>query len=468
MTAPAPAPCRLGELLASPPREDVVVAYDGGEARTWRDFLAHVAGLAARLDQAPRGRWLLGCESSYAFAVGLFALWAVDNVPVLPQNLQPGTVEELDGQFDGAVSEHALPELHVPRIDPLAASARPLPARTVGRSGVALELLTSGSTGQPKGVPKTLAQLENELQVLEATFGNRLAQATILSTVSHQHIYGLLYRILWPLCARRPFSSHRILFWPGLIEAMSRHAPACLVGTPTHFDTIVSLPPGALPAGHCSAVFSSGGPLKTSTSGAVEARLGHRPIEVFGSTETGGLGWRVQTDDPASEIWTPLAGVEITPAGAEGGLEASSPFILTSDGQRRTPLDDRGRVLPDGRFQISGRADRIVKVAEKRLSLDDMERRLAQHPAVARVALTVLDRGDRQAVAAAIVLTPAGATELKASGSLALQAALRRYLSAYFDPVLAPRAFHFADALPTDAQGKVTRIALARLFTIVD
>jgi acyl-coenzyme A synthetase/AMP-(fatty) acid ligase len=97
-----------------------------------------------------------------------------------------------------------------------------------------------------------------------------------------------------------------------------------------------------------------------------------------------------------------------------------------------------------------------------------MERRLAQHPAVARVALTVLDRGERQAVAAAIVLTPAGAAELEPSGSLALQAALRRYLSAYFDPVLAPRAFHFADGLPTDAQGKVTSVELARLFTTID
>ncbi|MCO6705214.1 AMP-dependent synthetase, partial [Streptomyces sp. CHB9.2] len=67
-------------------------------------------------------------------------------------------------------------------------------------------LSTSGSSGEPKLIAKQLFQLANEVAALECLWGASLGAATVLGSVSTQHIYGLLFRVLWPLCAGRPFA----------------------------------------------------------------------------------------------------------------------------------------------------------------------------------------------------------------------------------------------------------------------
>ena len=55
-----------------------------------------------------------------------------------------------------------------------------------------LYFYTSGSTGQPKKIPRSLQQLFNEVCGLDASF-DLPEQAIAIATVSHQHIYGLLF-----------------------------------------------------------------------------------------------------------------------------------------------------------------------------------------------------------------------------------------------------------------------------------
>jgi acyl-coenzyme A synthetase/AMP-(fatty) acid ligase len=464
---------RLADLLAAPHDDQlpVALATDGGDVRRWGDLRAHAAALAARLRAGRPGRWLLACDSSYAFAVGLLALWDAGQVAVLPQSLQPGVLGDVAPGCEGLVSDGDLLPGLLPRLDPLAERARPSAGRPFDRARLCVELLTSGSSGGRRAVGKTLAPLEREVEALEATFGGRVGGAAVLGTVSHQHIYGLLFRVLWPLAAGRPFAAERTLHWPALLDAMARHRRACLVGSPTHLAGLGALPPepSAGPRS-CAAVFSSGGPLPAATVAVVAARLGAPPVEVFGSTETGGLGWRVQAGgDGPVEPWTPLPGVSVT-AAAGGGerLLARSPWIQAPGARGRMILDDRGHALPDGRFTITGRADRVVKIAERRLSLDEMQAELARQPAVARAALLVLDdpgQAGRSTLGAAVVLEPEAAAELAAVGPHAMRTRLRAGLAARFDPVVLPRLFCFVDELPRDAQGKVTTATLAPLFT---
>ena len=68
---------------------------------------------------------------------------------------------------------------------------------------VGLVLFTSGSTGVPQAIPKKLSQMSREVATLETQFGELLGVADISTTVSHQHIYGLLFNVLWPLVAGR-------------------------------------------------------------------------------------------------------------------------------------------------------------------------------------------------------------------------------------------------------------------------
>jgi acyl-coenzyme A synthetase/AMP-(fatty) acid ligase len=68
-----------------------------------------------------------------------------------------------------------------------------------------LTLYTSGSSGAPKPIHKTLAQFNAEVHTLEAQWGALVGDATVLGSVPHHHIYGLLFRVFWPLAAGRAF-----------------------------------------------------------------------------------------------------------------------------------------------------------------------------------------------------------------------------------------------------------------------
>ncbi|MBL0059037.1 MAG: acyl-CoA synthetase [Elusimicrobia bacterium] len=329
--------------------------------------------------------------------------------------------------------------------------------RTRRETGV--ELRTSGSTGIRKRVFKPLTVLEAELSVLESTFGNELHGAGIVATVSPHHIYGLLFRILWPLCAGRPFLGETPLLWDDVLEAKSVFEKWLLVSSPAHLARVESLSSDA--ASGCRAVFSSGGALTPLEARQATKRLGTSVTEVFGSTETGGIGWRRQPGRKDSTHWTPLEGVQVneTPAGL---LQVSSPW---SGGVCLT--GDRGTVGSDGRFLHQGRADQIVKIAEKRVSLTEVEKRLMEHPWIDRaVALCAKPGATPRALNAGVSLSPSGRNALAREGRSRFSSTLRSALRRRLDDAAVPKYFRFLDRLPMDAQGKVSKEAVERLFLV--
>ena len=459
----------LADLLCRERAPGSVVAFSPGRRYDWAGFCGHVSILCGRLQGMPRGRWLLVCESSYDFAVGLFALWQTGNIAVLPPNSQPGSLEDIDDGLCGVVCDLPPRGGGKPWLSPVSvpgeAGRRWQP---LVRSGVCLELCTSGSTGERKRVAKTLSQLEDELAAQERTFGASLGDCAVVATVSHQHIYGLLHRLLWPLCAQRPFSSQTLAFWEEVVVVLRGQPAGCVVSSPTHLDRAGRDTAPAL-AG-CRAIFSAGGPLRRATAENIQRLTGCVPIEMFGSTETGGVGWRQQVSLGAGDEWRPFDGVEVSVVDAQAQpsrLRVRSPFALARPEDSYQLLGDLGEVLPDGRFRVCGRIDRIVKIAESRVSLDEMERRLALHPWVARAALVVLKGGKRiarESIGAVVVLRPGARDVLESKGRQALSREFRSCLRRHFAPATLPRFFRYLEELPYDAQGKITAQALRELF----
>jgi 3-hydroxymyristoyl/3-hydroxydecanoyl-(acyl carrier protein) dehydratase len=128
-------------------------------------------------------------------------------------------------------------------------------------------------------------------------------------------------------------------------------------------------------------------------------------------------------------------------------------------------MGDRAERLPDGSFRLLGRSDRTVKIGEKRLSLPEMEKDLAQHPALSEAALLVLPQASQPRVHAVVVLSEIGRALLIQAGRRALGRALAAHLAARWDAVLLPRVWRTVDALPRNAQGKLPVESLAALFT---
>ena len=435
----------LATLLTEGRSANHPVCHDGPRLVAWDEFSARVAARAARFSERSELRWLLSGDDALDFAVSLLALLHAGKQVVIPPNTQSGTLAQLAGAFDA-------------RADGAEHTAARLPLAPIAAPTAIIDLYTSGSTGAPKRIRKTLAQFDAEVAILEQLWGATLGQASVVASAPHHHIYGLLFRLLWPLSAGRPFDNVTCAHPDTLGERLALLRDCALVSSPAQLARLPELVPLASLQPVPKIIFSSGGPLSAAAA-AHYHRLGLAPVEVFGSTETGGIAWRRQQGQLDSESWTPFPGIEVDRQ-HDGALSLRSPF-LADDAPWR--MDDAIELLPAGRFRLCGRLDRIVKIEEKRLSLPDMEARLLDHPWVSQAALLALP-GRRQSVGAVVVLHDAGRQQLAAAGRRHTAQQLRQHLAAHFEAVLLPRRWRFPEQLPVDERGKLTREALRQLF----
>ncbi|MGL4223356.1 MAG: AMP-binding protein, partial [Shewanella sp.] len=199
----------LKNWLIQGPFAQQLISFNHHDIVTGALFTNQVAHFYEQLRQAPEQKWLLASDTSDLFAVGLCAALLAGKEIILPPNTQTGTLSELTHQFEGILSDKPLCESHAFILlnKELSLPTKPWPkSDTFGE----LVLFTSGSSGEPKAIRKSLRQLDAEVTVLEHTFAEHLPHCSVVSTVSHQHIYGLLFKILWPLAASRPFLSEQI------------------------------------------------------------------------------------------------------------------------------------------------------------------------------------------------------------------------------------------------------------------
>lgn len=127
-------------------------------------------------------------------------------------------------------------------------------------------------------------------------------------------------------------------------------------------------------------------------------------------------------------------------------------------------MGDQVELRENGLFRLLGRADTIVKVEGKRLSLTEMERRLSDHALVQDARLTVVATSKREEVGAVVVPSLAGSAWLEEKGKLAFNRELKDWLLQYFERPLLPRRWRYLAELPYNAQGKITAQALTQIL----
>lgn len=445
----------LDELLQADGER--IVAF-GAQGDVTLETLRHTAlTLAGQLQVGTTTRWALCMSDSYHFTVALLACALAGHQVALPGHLRVAALQELLEQeaFEGVICDEALslpcPEL---RVDNLAGDdAQPMSWHAPSLAPT-LTLYTSGSSGQPKAIPKPWSLIEAEVRVQGALWGAALTGARLFASVSHQHIYGLLFRILLPLSLGVPFARRQTDYpeqLPGQCQSW------VLISSPAFLSRLGE----ALNAPGCRWVASSGGPLAYEDARQCAARLGSLPVEIYGSSETGGIGWRQSRGPDCS--WTPFPGVEVG-CDERQALLLSSPFM-----DEPTPWRGSDRIAlcgEPGQFRLLGRLDRIIKVEEKRISLDEVEQRLLALDEVSDAAVLPLEQGGRQILGAALVLTPEGRASLARLGHGAFLLALRQRLRPWLEPVALPRSLRLFEALPLTGAGKRDGVALRRAFTL--
>jgi acyl-coenzyme A synthetase/AMP-(fatty) acid ligase len=429
----------LSTLLLSDRLPSHPIALRRGEVIDFGRFRADVSRTANALAGCQRAA--LFCQDSYNFVVGLFGLLHAGAAILLPPNGQPGTVTALSKRFDRLVGDEFLEGLAGGSMDLVS-----LPTEEP-----ILHFFTSGSTGEAKCVTKTLGMMERELAALEPVWSGD--DGPVLATVTHQHLYGLTFKIFLPLTSGRPFTTETHEVWETLLAALPHGAT--VISSPAHLSRLSGLAP--LPAlSRPSRILSAGAPLSAAAAAESAAILGCVPTEIFGSTETGVVSTRRQWI--GGEPWSLLPGVEMR-TDDDGRLFLRAPHIA---GSQWLATADRVSPLPGG-FHFRGRLDRVVKIEGKRIDLAEVELALLRQPWVEAAAVALLPDAPVR-LAAAIVPSRAGADQLAKLGAFRFGRLLRRELSDTQEAAAMPKLWRFVTALPVTAMGKRQNGDILALF----
>lgn len=432
------------------------VATQKGQHFTGSDLSQRVRQWHAVLASQPGSRWAVFHPDAFEFLSIVFALWSLQRTVCLPGDNRAGTVQRLQSRVDGFVGDFPdsvrLPE----EVD--ADGCESVCVNPLSLDFPALEIYTSGSTGEPKAITKTIHQLEAELESIE-TLWPSMPNVVVLGTVSHQHLYGLTFRVLRPFCSGQAFERFTCEYWEDVYHKGKCYPLVSLISSPSHLSR---LNPEILwdewTQKWCQ-VISSAAPLAREDSLLARQILGVPVHEIYGSSETGAIAWRTQQPDEAEARWRALPQVELS-ATENGTLSVQSPYLM---GQQPECLPDRVRFYPDDSFQLLGRTDRIVKVEGKRVSLTAFEHCLMALEWVKNAKALVLERR-RVETAAVVELTECGADQLKTRGRKWMIKQLKKKLGEQFEPVVVPRRWRFVAQMPYNQQGKLTLDAMKDLF----
>jgi acyl-CoA synthetase (AMP-forming)/AMP-acid ligase II len=345
-------------------------------------------------------------------------------------------------------------------------------------TGVAVEMLTSGTTGTPKRVPLTY---DTFLQVLvgakhyekDAATDVRLRSGIVIVNAPLVHVGGL-FRVLQCVNDGRSFcllERFRVDEW---VDAVRRHRPRTVSLVPAALRMVLDadLDPDDLSS--LRSVVSGTAPLSPDDADAFFARYGVPVIISYGATEFGGgvAGWNLADHEAWWEtkrgsVGRAHAGCELRVVDAETGeplgvddeglLEVRARQI--GDGREWTHTTDLARIDADGFLWILGRADQAIIRGGFKVLPETVKTALESDPRV--LGASVVGRDDDRLGA-----VPVAAVELRAGvGTVTpdeLVDAAAKVLARYE----LPDELRIVDTLPRTPSGKVDLTAVRDLFTV--
>ncbi|HTL05702.1 MAG TPA: acyl-CoA synthetase [Gemmatimonadales bacterium] len=365
----------------------------------------------------------------------------------------------------------------------LGAAPAPLPA--VAEARRALIVYTSGTTGKPKGVVTTHANLRAQITALIEAW-EWSAEDRILLVLPLHHVHGIVNVVLSALWAG---AECEMLARFDAEEVWARIASGRLtlfMAVPTIYRRLIVAWEAAAPASRAAwsagcarlrVMISGSAALPVATLEAWREISGHTLLERYGMTELGmALSNPLHGARRPGYVGTPLPGVEVrlvdesgrpVPPGAPGEVEVRGLNVFLEYWRR--PEETRAAfrdgwfrtgdtaVLEQGAYRLLGRSSvDIIKTGGFKVSALEIEEELRTHPAIAECAVVgVADPEWGERVCAAVELA-AGTT----LGLDALQAWARERLA----PYKLPRALRNVAALPRNAMGKVVKPEVAKLF----
>jgi acyl-coenzyme A synthetase/AMP-(fatty) acid ligase len=350
----------------------------------------------------------------------------------------------------------------------------PLRGERMPGNAVAVLFMSSGSTGEPKPVPRTHADLAGILtSPIERNLRPDDRIGTLLGATG-----AAVRRLLGALDAGVPIHmlDARGVDGADLLAAFAAARVSVLSLIPTYLRRILTAAGDRRAAGaepglpELRMVTTVGEQLMWSDVAAVRARLNPRcsVMNRYGSTDAASISHReVPPDEPIGDgavpVGRPNPGVTVriedppgheVPIGTAGEVVVDSPKrrenptrIDLPDGRHRYRTGDLGRVLPDGQLELIGRVDRLVKIGGIRVEPARIEAALRELPWVAEAFVDVEPDVEPPALTAHVAVRPGAEVDASAA---------EEFLRARLHEAEVPRWLVRHDGpLPTLLTGKV-------------
>uniref|UniRef100_UPI0003819202 acyl-CoA synthetase n=1 Tax=Saccharomonospora saliphila TaxID=369829 RepID=UPI0003819202 len=336
-----------------------------------------------------------------------------------------------------------------------------------------LVLLTSGTTGTPKGAPRPKVSPLDSAQFLDR-IPLRVGEATYMGAPLF-HATGISQFIL--SCAlgctvvlRRKFDAEAAL------AGIAEHRCTALVVVPTMLQRIVDLEPEVLArydTASLRVVFVAGSALPPDVGNRATELFGDVIHNLYGSTEVAVATVATPRDwrrAPGTVGKPPVGcrvalyderGHRITEPGVTGRVFVGSGLAFDgyTDGRTKDIIDgllatgDVGHFDADGLLFIDGRDDEMIVSGGENVYPVEVENILADHPEVVEAAVIGVDDAEfGQRLKAFVVLTEGASVDAEA-----VREHVKRNLARY----KVPRDVEFLPALPRNATGKVLRTSLS-------
>jgi malonyl-CoA/methylmalonyl-CoA synthetase len=350
----------------------------------------------------------------------------------------------------------------------------------------ALMLLTSGTTGRPRGVVHTHANLAAQIATLLEAWEWSDRDRIVLVLPLH-HVHGLVNVLCCSL------HSGAVCEMPVRFDAQAAwHRIASgeltlFMAVPTIYHKLIAAWQTFSPeqqracsegASRLRVMVSGSAALPVPTLTRWREITGHTLLERYGMTEIGmALSNPLHGERRPGSVGLPLPAVEVrivdehshaVPAGTSGEIEVRGPGVFLEYWQDEQATQSAFRdgwfrtgdvaILEDGMHRILGRSSiDIIKTGGYKVSALEIEDVLRTHPAVAECAVVgVADAGWGERVCAAV--------ELRSDCTLSLTE-LQDWTRTRLAPYKIPRALQRVSALPRNAMGKVMKPEVREFFT---
>lgn len=344
------------------------------------------------------------------------------------------------------------------------------PAHDAGRPGVAVWMLTSGTTGPPKRVDLTYDMLARSVigrdpENSPAPTELRRGVAIVNSPLVH---VGGVFRVLLCIAEARPFvllPKFELQRWA---DAVREHQPRAVSLVPAALRMVLHSDLSRDDLAGIRAVTSGTAPLSADDADAFTEKFGIPVLTSYAATEFGGgvASWTLADHqkhwkDKRGSVGRANPGARLrvvdedgTPLGSdEKGLLEVKPaqFEADADWIRTTDL---ARIDADGFVWILGRADQAIIRGGFKVMPDDVRTALESHPAVRGAAVIGIPdkRLGETPVAMVELRTPAPSAELTDY----LQGRLARYEI--------PTRIAIVDTIPRTPSGKADLGAVREHF----